>query len=175
MLCGHCSWSLVVLPLMGLFCCSRRGSGLGKRGAAEARRQEKMADPESSQETVNSSAARTDETPQGAAGSLALWSLKMHLCILPIWFKINYLVGMANRMQERGQRYTQCYHQMNFLFFFVLLYRFGFFDELDSFVVFDFYFFSKTMFILITFKGPLGAMSPSVKFLLYQCRETILA
>ncbi|XP_066136022.1 E3 ubiquitin-protein ligase TRIP12 isoform X11 [Saccopteryx bilineata] len=50
---------------------SRRGSGLGKRGAAEARRQEKMADPESSQETVNSSAARTDDTPQGAAGSKA--------------------------------------------------------------------------------------------------------
>uniref|UniRef100_H0VBB8 E3 ubiquitin-protein ligase n=1 Tax=Cavia porcellus TaxID=10141 RepID=H0VBB8_CAVPO len=48
---------------------SRRGSGLGKRGAAEARRQEKMADPESSQETVNSSTARTDETPQGAAAS----------------------------------------------------------------------------------------------------------
>ncbi|XP_036174724.1 E3 ubiquitin-protein ligase TRIP12 isoform X23 [Myotis myotis] len=48
---------------------SRRGSGLGKRGAAEARRQEKMADPESNQETVNSSAARTDETPQGAAAS----------------------------------------------------------------------------------------------------------
>ncbi|KAF4014054.1 hypothetical protein G4228_005340 [Cervus hanglu yarkandensis] len=50
---------------------SRRGSGLGKRGAAEARRQEKMADPEGNQETVNSSAARTDETPQGAAGSKA--------------------------------------------------------------------------------------------------------
>lgn len=49
---------------------SRRGSGLGKRGAAEARRQEKMADPESNQETVNSSAARTDEAPQGAAGIL---------------------------------------------------------------------------------------------------------
>ncbi|EDL02177.1 thyroid hormone receptor interactor 12, isoform CRA_g [Mus musculus] len=48
---------------------SRRGSGLGKRGAAEARRQEKMADPESNQETVNSSAARTDEAPQGAAAS----------------------------------------------------------------------------------------------------------
>uniref|UniRef100_A0A8C2NFY8 E3 ubiquitin-protein ligase n=1 Tax=Capra hircus TaxID=9925 RepID=A0A8C2NFY8_CAPHI len=48
---------------------SRRGSGLGKRGAAEARRQEKMADPEGNQETVNSSAARTDETPQGAAAS----------------------------------------------------------------------------------------------------------
>lgn len=68
---GHCFWSLVVLPVMASFCCSRRGSGLGKRGAAEARRQEKMADPESSQETVNSSAARTDETPQGAAGRLA--------------------------------------------------------------------------------------------------------
>ncbi|XP_078184910.1 E3 ubiquitin-protein ligase TRIP12 isoform X36 [Callithrix jacchus] len=50
---------------------SRRGSGLGKRGAAEARRQEKMADPESNQEAVNSSAARTDEAPQGAAGSKA--------------------------------------------------------------------------------------------------------
>ncbi|XP_066883222.1 E3 ubiquitin-protein ligase TRIP12 isoform X32 [Kogia breviceps] len=48
---------------------SRRGSGLGKRGAAEARRQEKMADPEGDQETVNSSAARTDEAPQGAAAS----------------------------------------------------------------------------------------------------------
>ncbi|ELW71238.1 putative E3 ubiquitin-protein ligase TRIP12 [Tupaia chinensis] len=48
---------------------SRRGSGLGKRGAAEARRQEKMADPENNQETVNSSAARTDEAPQGAAAS----------------------------------------------------------------------------------------------------------
>ncbi|KAG8520881.1 E3 ubiquitin-protein ligase TRIP12, partial [Galemys pyrenaicus] len=48
---------------------SRRGSGLGKRGAAEARRQEKMADPENNQETVNSSAARPDEPPQGAAAS----------------------------------------------------------------------------------------------------------
>ncbi|XP_075386284.1 E3 ubiquitin-protein ligase TRIP12 isoform X6 [Tenrec ecaudatus] len=48
---------------------SRRGSGLGKRGAAEARRQEKMADPESNPETVNSSAARTDEAPQGATAS----------------------------------------------------------------------------------------------------------
>ncbi|POI29950.1 hypothetical protein CIB84_006300, partial [Bambusicola thoracicus] len=50
---------------------SRRGSGLGKRGAAEARRQEKMADPDNNQDGVNSSAARTDETPQGAAGSKA--------------------------------------------------------------------------------------------------------
>ncbi|XP_064021290.1 E3 ubiquitin-protein ligase TRIP12 isoform X3 [Pogoniulus pusillus] len=48
---------------------SRRGSGLGKRGAAEARRQEKMADPDNNQDGVNSSAARTDETPQGAAAS----------------------------------------------------------------------------------------------------------
>lgn len=61
---------------MTFFCCSRRGSGLGKRGAAEARRQEKMADPEGNQETVNSSAARTDEAPQGAAGRLALLSPK---------------------------------------------------------------------------------------------------
>ncbi|XP_042734480.1 E3 ubiquitin-protein ligase TRIP12 isoform X7 [Lagopus muta] len=50
---------------------SRRGSGLGKRGAAEARRQEKMADPDNNQDGVNSSAARTDEAPQGAAGSKA--------------------------------------------------------------------------------------------------------
>uniref|UniRef100_A0A8C3GVT7 E3 ubiquitin-protein ligase n=1 Tax=Corvus moneduloides TaxID=1196302 RepID=A0A8C3GVT7_CORMO len=48
---------------------SRRGSGLGKRGAAEARRQEKMADPDNNQDGVNSSAARTDEPPQGAAAS----------------------------------------------------------------------------------------------------------
>ncbi|KAF7243325.1 E3 ubiquitin-protein ligase TRIP12 [Varanus komodoensis] len=48
---------------------SRRGSGLGKRGAAEARRQEKMADPDNNQDGVNSSAARADETPQGAAAS----------------------------------------------------------------------------------------------------------
>ncbi|XP_026711143.1 E3 ubiquitin-protein ligase TRIP12 isoform X3 [Athene cunicularia] len=48
---------------------SRRGSGLGKRGAAEARRQEKMADTDNNQDGVNSSAARTDEAPQGAAAS----------------------------------------------------------------------------------------------------------
>ncbi|NWW03222.1 TRIPC ligase, partial [Oreocharis arfaki] len=48
---------------------SRRGSGLGKRGAAEARRQDKMADPDNNQDGVNSSAARTDEPPQGAAAS----------------------------------------------------------------------------------------------------------
>ncbi|NWV33824.1 TRIPC ligase, partial [Grantiella picta] len=48
---------------------SRRGSGLGKRGAAEARRQEKMSDPDNNQDGVNSSAARTDEPPQGAAAS----------------------------------------------------------------------------------------------------------
>ncbi|XP_071999465.1 E3 ubiquitin-protein ligase TRIP12 isoform X2 [Engystomops pustulosus] len=47
---------------------SRRGSGLGKRAAAEARRQEKMADPDN-QEGANSSAARTDDTAQGAAAS----------------------------------------------------------------------------------------------------------
>ncbi|NP_001335263.1 E3 ubiquitin-protein ligase TRIP12 isoform n [Homo sapiens] len=63
---------------------SRRGSGLGKRGAAEARRQEKMADPESNQEAVNSSAARTDEAPQGAAGRLVLLSFKMRFCLLQI-------------------------------------------------------------------------------------------
>ncbi|XP_058890457.1 E3 ubiquitin-protein ligase TRIP12-like isoform X1 [Acipenser ruthenus] len=47
---------------------SRRGSGLGKRGAAEARRQEKMADSDN-QDGANSSAARTDEAPQGASAS----------------------------------------------------------------------------------------------------------
>lgn len=71
---------------MTFFCCSRRGSGLGKRGAAEARRQEKMADPESNQETVNSSAARTDETPQGAAGRLTL-SPKIHFYFLQIYLE----------------------------------------------------------------------------------------
>lgn len=63
--------SLVIIPkFLSLFSWifSRRGSGLGKRGAAEARRQEKMADPDNNQDGVNSSAARTDETPQGAAG-----------------------------------------------------------------------------------------------------------
>ncbi|XP_010136332.1 PREDICTED: E3 ubiquitin-protein ligase TRIP12 isoform X1 [Buceros rhinoceros silvestris] len=48
---------------------SRRGSGPGKRGAAEGRRQEKMADPDNNQDGVNSSAVRTDEAPQGAAAS----------------------------------------------------------------------------------------------------------
>nr|XP_023822687.1 E3 ubiquitin-protein ligase TRIP12 isoform X2 [Salvelinus alpinus] len=48
---------------------SRRGSGLGKRGAAEARRQEKMADSDNNQDGTNSSAARTDEAPQGASGT----------------------------------------------------------------------------------------------------------
>uniref|UniRef100_A0A8C1UG48 E3 ubiquitin-protein ligase n=1 Tax=Cyprinus carpio TaxID=7962 RepID=A0A8C1UG48_CYPCA len=50
---------------------SRRGSGLGKRGAAESRRQEKMADSDNNQDGANSSAARTEETPQGASGSKA--------------------------------------------------------------------------------------------------------
>uniref|UniRef100_A0A8C4ZY84 E3 ubiquitin-protein ligase n=1 Tax=Gadus morhua TaxID=8049 RepID=A0A8C4ZY84_GADMO len=50
---------------------SRRGSGLGKRGAADARRQEKMADSDNNQDGANSSAARTDEAPQGASGSKA--------------------------------------------------------------------------------------------------------
>ncbi|KAM9453592.1 E3 ubiquitin-protein ligase TRIP12 isoform 13-T20 [Salvelinus alpinus] len=49
--------------------CSRRGSGLGKRGAADARRQEKMADSDNNQDGANSSAARTDEAPQGASGT----------------------------------------------------------------------------------------------------------
>uniref|UniRef100_A0AAZ3SJ56 E3 ubiquitin-protein ligase n=1 Tax=Oncorhynchus tshawytscha TaxID=74940 RepID=A0AAZ3SJ56_ONCTS len=48
---------------------SRRGSGVGKRGAAEARRQEKMADSDNNQDGANSSAARTDEAPQGASAS----------------------------------------------------------------------------------------------------------
>uniref|UniRef100_A0A8C5HXD4 E3 ubiquitin-protein ligase n=1 Tax=Gouania willdenowi TaxID=441366 RepID=A0A8C5HXD4_GOUWI len=48
---------------------SRRGSGLGKRGAGEARRQEKMADSDNNQDGANSSAARTDEASQGASAS----------------------------------------------------------------------------------------------------------
>ncbi|KAK7151539.1 hypothetical protein R3I94_008005 [Phoxinus phoxinus] len=48
---------------------SRRGSGLGKRGTAEARRQDKMADSDNNQDGANSSAARTEETPQGASAS----------------------------------------------------------------------------------------------------------
>ncbi|XP_052438525.1 E3 ubiquitin-protein ligase TRIP12 isoform X2 [Carassius gibelio] len=48
---------------------SRRGSGLGKRGAAESRRQDKMADSDNNQDGANSSAARTEETPQGASAS----------------------------------------------------------------------------------------------------------
>lgn len=48
---------------------SRRGSGLGKRGAADTRRQEKMADSDNNQDGANSSAARTDEASQGASGT----------------------------------------------------------------------------------------------------------
>ncbi|XP_066540720.1 E3 ubiquitin-protein ligase TRIP12 isoform X2 [Hoplias malabaricus] len=48
---------------------SRRGSGLGKRGAAETRRQDKMADSDNNQDGANSSAARTEDTPQGASAS----------------------------------------------------------------------------------------------------------
>lgn len=50
-------------------CLSRRGSGLGKRGAADSRRQEKMADSDNNQDGANSSAARTDEASQGASGT----------------------------------------------------------------------------------------------------------
>ncbi|XP_053479325.1 E3 ubiquitin-protein ligase TRIP12 [Ictalurus furcatus] len=46
---------------------SRRGSGLGKRGAAETRRQDKMAENDNNQDGANSS--RTEETPQGASAS----------------------------------------------------------------------------------------------------------
>ncbi|XP_048836365.1 E3 ubiquitin-protein ligase TRIP12 isoform X4 [Brienomyrus brachyistius] len=48
---------------------SRRGSGLGKRGAGDARRQEKMADADNNQDGANPSSARTDEVPQGASAS----------------------------------------------------------------------------------------------------------
>uniref|UniRef100_A0A673AQI8 E3 ubiquitin-protein ligase n=1 Tax=Sphaeramia orbicularis TaxID=375764 RepID=A0A673AQI8_9TELE len=48
---------------------SRRGSGLGKRGAADARRQEKMADSDNNQDGANSSNARSDEASQGASAS----------------------------------------------------------------------------------------------------------
>lgn len=59
----------LVMPKFLLFSfSSRRGSGLGKRGAADARRQEKMADSDNNQDGANSSAARTDEASQGASG-----------------------------------------------------------------------------------------------------------
>ncbi|XP_076844907.1 E3 ubiquitin-protein ligase TRIP12 isoform X2 [Brachyhypopomus gauderio] len=48
---------------------SRRGSGLGKRGAADTRRQDKMADSDNNQDGANSSAARTEEALQGASAS----------------------------------------------------------------------------------------------------------
>ncbi|KAF7665576.1 hypothetical protein LDENG_00138410 [Lucifuga dentata] len=48
---------------------SRRGSGLGKRGTGDTRRQEKMADSDNNQDGANSSATRTDEAPQGASAS----------------------------------------------------------------------------------------------------------
>lgn len=54
---------------------SRRGSGLGKRGAADARRQEKMADSDNNQDGANSSTARTDEASQGASGILVFGCL----------------------------------------------------------------------------------------------------
>ena len=120
--------------MMAFFCCSRRGSGLGKRGAAEARRQEKMADPESNQETVNSSAARTDETPQGAAGRVALPSPEMRLCILQVYLEINYFLYQL--YWKRGDRnIPDVYHQT----FCPLLFHFykfvGFFDQFDSVVI----------------------------------------
>lgn len=58
----------LVTHLLFLFATSRRGSGLGKRGAADARRQEKMADSDNNQDGANSSAARTDDASQGASG-----------------------------------------------------------------------------------------------------------
>ncbi|KAK7883324.1 hypothetical protein WMY93_029498 [Mugilogobius chulae] len=45
------------------------GLGPGKRGAADARRQEKMADSDNNQDGANSSNARTDEASQGASAS----------------------------------------------------------------------------------------------------------
>ncbi len=64
---------IAVLTLIVSICLdsyhSRRGSGLGKRGAADARRQEKMADSDNNQDGANSSAARTDEASQGASGT----------------------------------------------------------------------------------------------------------
>ncbi|KAI1882670.1 hypothetical protein AGOR_G00237280 [Albula goreensis] len=52
---------------------SRRGSGLGKRGAGDARSQEKMADSDNNLDGAHSSTARTDEAAQRvtASGSVA--------------------------------------------------------------------------------------------------------
>lgn len=55
----------------GVVFVSRRGSGLGKRVAADARRQEKMADSDNNQDGANSSTARTDEASQGASGTVS--------------------------------------------------------------------------------------------------------
>lgn len=123
--------------MMAFFCRSRRGSGLGKRGAAEARRQEKMADPEGNQETVNSSAARTDETPQGAAGRWALLTPKMCLYILQLYLEINYYLGIPGIMEERRQLHLKVLISIrlavffrfidlvfNYLYSFVFLYNF---------------------------------------------------
>lgn len=64
----HQSWRTHSLTWCFSSPTSRRGSGLGKRGAADARRQEKMADSDNNQDGANSSAARTDEASQGASG-----------------------------------------------------------------------------------------------------------
>lgn len=65
-------------------CVSRRGSGLGKRGAADARRQEKMADSDNNQDGANSSSARADEASQGASGNFLIlqfnYKYKFYLC-----------------------------------------------------------------------------------------------
>lgn len=60
---------------------SRRGSGLGKRGAADARRQEKMADSDNNQDGANSSAARTDEASQGASGTYHVTTIDSYLTV----------------------------------------------------------------------------------------------
>lgn len=62
-------WSVNIVVICFYLCRSRRGSGLGKRGAADTRRQEKMADSDNNQDGANSSAARTDEASQGASGT----------------------------------------------------------------------------------------------------------
>lgn len=68
---GVWHYKSIIIRVSLYACNSRRGSGLGKRGAADARRQEKMADSDNNQDGANSSAARTDDASQGASGTFA--------------------------------------------------------------------------------------------------------
>lgn len=80
---------------------SRRGSGPGKRGAADARRQEKMADSDNNQDGANSSTARTDEASQGASGILVL-------VVLATWRELINGVSFVPLRAYKAQILAQC-------------------------------------------------------------------